>query len=222
MFLFEGLAYDVIAAAAGALLGRRRRVPHGARHGGGRRGGERPEIAFAVKPASVVLAYALGVLLTLAVVTYSAWRVSRMNIVSAIRNLPEPPPERRRKARWLAGIVAGVLGALLIASGVGAQNAITLGFGVLLVILGLVPIARALGAPDRLVYTSAGLALVVWFTLPIERWLFGDLKTDFSMFILAGLAIVVGASWAIMYNADVLLGARQPARSDASGAWHRR
>jgi putative ABC transport system permease protein len=207
MFLFEGLAYDVIAAAAGALLGVGVAYLMVRGMAAAVTTGSDLKIAFAVKPASVVLAYALGVLLTLAVVTYSAWRVSRMNIVSAIRNLPEPAPEHRRKARWLAGIVAGVLGALLIASGAGAQNAITLGFGVLLVILGLVPIARALGAPDRLVYTSAGLALVVWFTLPIERWLFGDMKTDFSMFILAGLAIVVGASWAIMYNADLLLGA---------------
>jgi putative ABC transport system permease protein len=206
LFLFEGLAYDVIAAAVGALLGVGVAFLMVRGMASAVATGSDLTIAFAVKPASVVLAYALGVLLTLAVVTYSAWRVSRMNIVSAIRNLPEPPPERR-KARWTAGIVSGVLGAMLIASGVGGQNAITLGFGVLLVILGLVPIARALGAPDRLLYTSAGLGLVLWFTLPMDRWLFGDMKTDFSMFILAGLAIVVGASWAIMYNADVLLGA---------------
>src|SRR5207302_188060 len=31
-------------------------------------------------------------------------------------------------------------------------------------------------------------------------------KTNFSIFILGGLAIVVGATWTIMYNADVLLG----------------
>ena len=37
----------------------------------------------------------------------------------------------------------------------------------------------------------------------MSRWLLGDLKTNFSMFILSGLAIVVGASWALMYNADV-------------------
>ena len=40
MFLFEGVAYDVVAAAVGRAARRRRRVRHGARHGGGRRGGE--------------------------------------------------------------------------------------------------------------------------------------------------------------------------------------
>ena len=54
-------------------------------------------------------------------------------------------------------------------------------------------------------YTAAGLILVAWFVLPMSRWLFGDMSSNFSIFVLAGLAIVVGASWAIMYNADVLL-----------------
>ena len=52
-------------------------------------------ITFAVKPASIAIAYAVGVLLTLAVVVVSARKVSRMNIVTAIRNLPEPPAQRR-------------------------------------------------------------------------------------------------------------------------------
>ena len=37
--------------------------------------------------------------------------------------------------------------------------------------------------------------------------MFGTLSVDFSIFILSGLMIVVGASWALMYNADLLLGA---------------
>src|SRR6266536_5353844 len=32
------------------------------------------------------------------------------------------------------------------------------------------------------------------------------MKVNFSIFILGGLMIVVGASWTLMYNADVLLG----------------
>jgi putative ABC transport system permease protein len=43
--------------------------------------------------------------------------------------------------------------------------------------------------------------------LPISRWLFGDLRVNFAIFLLAGLMIVIGATWTIMYNADVLLGA---------------
>ena len=68
------------------------------------------------------------------------------------------------------------------------------------------PLLRLLGVPERATHTGAGLALVAWFVLPITRWLFGDMKVNFSIFVLGGLMIVVGATWTIMYNADLLLG----------------
>jgi putative ABC transport system permease protein len=70
-----------------------------------------------------------------------------------------------------------------------------------------VPFARTAGVSDRLARTSAGLWLLLWFVLPVTRWLLGETKTDFSIFILAGLMIVIGATWVIMYNADALLSA---------------
>ena len=205
MFLFEGVAYDLLAAAVGALIGIAVAYlmvlvmasafnQEGSFH-----------ITYSVTSRTVIVAYSIGVLLTFAVVSVSAWRVSRMNIVTAIRNLPEPPAPTKQRQRWLLGAAALILGALLIASGIGASNAITLGFGVSLAILGLVPVAERLGAPVRATRTAAGLGLVAWFVLPISRWLFGDLSVDFSIFILSGLMIVVGASWTIMYNADLLL-----------------
>ena len=205
MFLFEGVAYDVLAAAIGALIGIAVAYlmvlvmasafnQEGSFH-----------ITYSVTSRSVIVAYSIGVLLTFAVVSVSAWRVSRMNIVTAIRNLPEPPAPTKQRQRWILGVATLILGALLIVSGISAKNAIVLGFGVSLAILGLVPVAERLGAPVRATRTAAGLGLVAWFVLPISRWLFGSLSVDFSIFILSGLMIVVGASWTIMYNADLLL-----------------
>jgi putative ABC transport system permease protein len=206
MFLYEGIAYDLLAAAVGSLLGVAVAYVMVRILAGALASTSGITITYSVKPVSVAIAYALGVLLTLAVVAFSAWRVSRMNIVTAIRNLPEPPERRARRSLWLLGLAGVVLGGALAAAGAGSKDAIVLGFGVLLVIAGLVPILRALGVRDRIVYTAAGLALVGWFVLPVSRWLLGDLKMNFSIFVLSGLAIVVGASWAIVYNADILLG----------------
>jgi putative ABC transport system permease protein len=206
MFVYEGLAYDLLAAATGALVGVAIAYAMVLGIASAFSATADVTVGFSVRLTSVVIAYAIGVLLTLAVVAFSAWRVSRMNIVSAIRNLAEPPSSARR-SRWLLGALGLALGALLLYAGVSSSDGIILGFGVLLVILSIVPIARSLGARDRVVYTAAGLALVAWFVLPMSRWLLGDLKTNFSMFILSGLAIVVGASWALMYNADALSGA---------------
>jgi putative ABC transport system permease protein len=206
MFLYEGVAYDLAAAAVGAAIGAA--VAYGMVLVMASAFGSLADIriSYSVKPASLVVGYAIGVLLTLVVVTVSAWRVSRMNIVTAIRDLPEPPVEKPRRRRWLLGLGGLALGALLITAGIGSKDAIVLGLGVSLMILSLLPIVRLLGVSDRISRTSAGLALVVWFVLPISRWLFGDLKVNFSIFIFGGLMIVVGATWAIMYNADLLLG----------------
>jgi putative ABC transport system permease protein len=207
MFLYEGIAYDLIAAMVGALLG----IGVAflmvlAISSAFSTQDSSATITFAAKPASVVIAYAIGVLLTLLVVAISASRVSRMNIVSAISNLPEPPMQRSRKRRLAMGIAGLAIGTLMAMSGISAKDAVGLGFGVLVIVLSLMPILRALGVPDRLAYTVAGGALILWFTLPVSRWLFGEMKVNFSIFVLGGLAIVIGASWLIVYNADLLLG----------------
>jgi putative ABC transport system permease protein len=207
MFVYEGVAYDLVAAAVGVLVGAA--VAYGMALAMASAFGGLGDfrISYAVKPASLALAYAVGVLLTFAVVTFSAWRVSRMNISTAIRNLPEPRTPEKRRRRWALPIAGIVFGGLLAAAGISGKEAIVLGLGVSFLILSLVPLLRLAGVPERAAKTGAGLALVVWFVLPISRWLFGELKVDFSIFLFGGLMIVVGATWTIMYNADVLLGA---------------
>ena len=179
-------------------------------------------ISYSVKPTSIVIAYAIGVLLTLVVVAFSAWRVSRMNIVTAIRNLPEPPAEKAHAAAGCSGDRSSFSAVRSRVSGVSSKDAIVLGLGVSLVILSLVPIAQgARRARARRATPTAGLALVLWFVLPISRWLFGDLKVNFSIFILAGLMIVVGATWTIMYNADILLRRTQRHARPHTAGWRR-
>ena len=51
-------------------------------------------LTFHAEPASVVLAFGAGVLLTIGAVALTSALVSRLNIVRAIRNLPEPPAGR--------------------------------------------------------------------------------------------------------------------------------
>lgn len=205
MFLFEGVAYDLLSAAVGALLGIAIAYLMVLVIAGSFDQTSGFHITYSVTGRTVIVAYSLGVLLTFAVVGASAWRVSRMNIVTAIRSLPEPPARKQPRQRWLLGLAGIALGLLLAVTGISNRNAVTLGFGVSLLVLGLVPVSERLGAPPRSARSLAGLALVGWFVLPVGGWLLGSLSMDFSIFILSGLMIVVGASWTIMYNADLLL-----------------
>ncbi len=102
MFVFEGTAYDLIAAAVGVALG----VATGlivALTLGRAFAGVELDIIPRVSSRSLLVSYSLGMLVTFATVLFSANRVSRLNIVSAIRDLPEPPrPPSYLRDRLLA------------------------------------------------------------------------------------------------------------------------
>jgi putative ABC transport system permease protein len=94
MFVFEGVAYDLVAAAVGALLGAGvglASVGILVRSFEGVEGIGSFRMRHHLEPRSLIVAYCLGVLLTFVTVSVSSWRVSRLNIVSAIRDLPPPP-----------------------------------------------------------------------------------------------------------------------------------
>ena len=57
---------------------------------------------FTLDPDTLVAGFAVGTLLTLAVVILAARRTARMTITAAIRDLPEPPPEVAHR-RWTGG-----------------------------------------------------------------------------------------------------------------------
>src|SRR5690606_16541905 len=105
------------------------------------------------------------------VVALSARRVSRMNIVTAIRNLPEPPARARRRRRVALPLVGLAAGAWITADSVSSRDGVAFDVGTGLVILSLVELARALGVGDRVARTVGGLVLVLWFLLPTADWL---------------------------------------------------
>jgi putative ABC transport system permease protein len=208
LYMFEGLAYDVIAAAVGALLGVA--IAFGmvfilasALDFTG------VEIKHHVEARSLIVGYGVGVLLTFVIVTVSAWRVSRLNIVAAVRNTPEPLARRSRKRRWIPGSIAIALGVMMVLSGLSAGDAAALMLGLSLVILGAMPLARAAGVSERVTYTAAGVLLVVLWLLPfdtVETLAGKELKWGFNVWIMGGIFVVLGTVWTIVFNADLLLG----------------
>jgi putative ABC transport system permease protein len=208
MYLYEGIAYDLLAAAVGAAAGVL--VAFGMVFVlASALGSQGIEIRHDVELRSVVVAYALGVLLTFVVGTLSAWRVSRLNIVSAVRNLPEPATHKRRKRRWIGGLALIAFGALLVASGISGGTALPFLVGVSAVLVGAVPLLQAAGVPERIAFTFVGVALVGFLLLPFgtyEELARTTLKMDFSVWIASGLLLVVGTAWVIVYNADLVLG----------------
>lgn len=207
MFLFEGAAYDVLAAAVGAVLGLALSVGMVRATAGALAESGLVTIRYRLTWTSLLVAFALGALLTLAVVTIAAWRVSRLNIVAAVRNLPQPPRRRRRRAGWLTAALCAGGGAALVASAYSSLSAVALLVGGSLVIVALVPVIRTLGGGERLAYSVAGCGVLVWNLLPfsVYKALVPDLEMGFSVFVLVGLLLVAGATWVVVYNLHPML-----------------
>lgn len=91
MFTFEGAAYDLTAAAVGVALGIGVGLVIAMTLGQAFAGGTGLTIQPTVTARSLVVSYGLGLLVTFATVLAAANQVSRLNIVAAIRDLPDPP-----------------------------------------------------------------------------------------------------------------------------------
>jgi len=95
MFIFEGTAYSVVSGAVGVLLGLGASsiivfMVNRIFQSGGSGAPENFTMFAHFELRSAVVAYCLGMVITLATVGISAYRVSRLNIVAAVRGLPPP------------------------------------------------------------------------------------------------------------------------------------
>jgi putative ABC transport system permease protein len=205
-FTFEGALYALAASTIGSVAGVGVGWVMVRLLGKGFAGGEGDfRIAFASSPENVVLAFCMGMVLTFAVVLISSWRVSRLNVVRAIRDLPEP--DRRGRTVW--GVIVAVFlplaGAIAFWQGLASETmAFYLG-GISLVLIGAALLARVVGLPDRVAFTASGLVLLALWLVPARITAPAGMAKGPEMFFVSGIAIVVAGVWLVIFNADGLL-----------------
>ena len=112
LFTFEGAVYSLAAAALGSLLG----IAIGlvmvrvmAAAFGAIDEFDGFEIVFSFRWQSLLLAYTLGMVVTYLVVVISAVRTSALNIVRAVRDIPEPPSEGHRLREYWSAVGSAYL-----------------------------------------------------------------------------------------------------------------
>jgi putative ABC transport system permease protein len=240
MFLFEGFAYTLVAGVAGVLLGLVvgklmigviSSIFSGLYKG--------LDLIYHVEWPTLVIALCLGIALTFVVVAVSAYRVSRLNIVAAIRDLDEGGARPRGLGRVWAflrrGPLALALGLLAAAGGLASESEILYGAGASLLVIGAGLLVRwALGAArvrqpiaDRIGFTAAALGLLVYWGRPfgrVETLLHLDGRLQLAkldggpeVFALTALMVLLGAIWAVMYNSDLLIRAGMLVTGRAGG-----
>jgi putative ABC transport system permease protein len=206
MFAFEGALYTMVASALGSVAGVGVGWVMVSLIGRSFAGGDGDlRIAFATSPQNVILASCMGMVLTFAVVLVSSWRVSRLNVVRAIRDIPEP--DKRGRTVWgvLVAVLLPLAGAIAFWQGLATETmAFYLG-GISLVLIGAALLGRVLGLPDRVAFTASGLILLALWLTPASLTAPAGMAKGPEMFFVSGIAIVVAGVWLVVFNADVLL-----------------
>jgi len=226
-FLFEGYVYDLGAALVGVVfgillgLGMVSVLAVLAKNSGFF------QLQRHVEPRSVIVAFCLGALITFATVLASCWRASRLNIVAAIRDLPDDLGQdgsigaaftrpwkdlkhaaRRARAKHLLGALAALIAApwhLFTAFRVFiSRGPVLLLAGAFFLNLGI--------STKQLFPFSLGNSLVLVGAAMLLRWLLGGLHLPDRIrnrlgYSLAGISLVV--YWLLpfdFFRSDLQLG----------------
>ena len=123
-FVIEGAVYGFLAAILGALLGILvgwAIVKLAAPIFGGF-GDFSLELSFDANVESIVLGFVLGSLISFVSVFLTSLRISRVNIIRAIRELPEPTLRRTRLRTLIIGTVVGLASLAWFAGSLGSQQ----------------------------------------------------------------------------------------------------
>jgi len=203
--VLEGAIYSVTAAVValvpGALLGLALVAVVYVRVQRGTLENRAAPVQYVITPGSVALSIAIGALIVLATLFATSIRSSRMQISSAIKNLPEPTPQRRRslwRAAFVAALGLGSLAALVVGG-----LPVRLAGGVGLVIMAAALVGGRIS--DRLRATLTGAALTVWAaaSLAAVEKAIGTLEGGVAI-VLCVVTAVFGLSLVVASNLRVL------------------
>ncbi|MCK5310078.1 MAG: ABC transporter permease, partial [Thermoplasmata archaeon] len=202
-FLFEGLAYGAVASALGTLAG----VGIGAfliyliNNIASMLAGI--EIPFHFETFSLIKAFSLGFIITFGTILLTSWKISKLNIIRAIRGIEEP--EKSRK-----GWKAPVMGIMLLLMSIVFYMEMWDEFLVKM----LTPSGMMVGIAlilwrwvgDRITISSASLGVFLYTYYSIRTY-FGDAGMgDMELpFIMSGILIVLSMVLLIMYNSRPII-----------------
>ena len=208
-FIAEGAIYSMGSALVGALIGVGLGYLIVVAVGGIFSSGVSGDFDFAphVEPTSVLVSFFFGSVITFVTVAFASWRISKLNIVRAIRDIPEPSGGQAGRGTLLWGVLVIIAGVLVLLSGWSADHLTSFGIGISLIPVGIALILRWRGVGQRWVLTGTGLVLLVWWLLPasVTDQLKDQWNEDFSIFFVSGALLVAGAVLVVVNNSPVVL-----------------
>jgi putative ABC transport system permease protein len=199
-FIIEGTIYALVASAVGAVLGIgvgwaivKLAAPIFSS------GGDFAlQLSFAAEPGSIVAGFCIGLLISLVSITFTSVRLSSINIIGAIRDLPEVRGVRGRRRTLIAGLLLAAAGASMLATGLRDERAwFPAIMGPPVIAFGLLPLLT------RLIGRRIGVLLAASVSL---LWgIFGNTITDGHFFESGEIFAFVVQGVSLTFAAVVLL-----------------
>jgi putative ABC transport system permease protein len=196
-FSLEGWMYAIGSAALGTLagLGVGRIIvtlAAGLFAGGGPAGQGALDLVFTASRSSASTGFLIGFVISLVTVVGTSIRISRLNVIRAIRDLPEPTVRKRRAITLVFGALGVLLGLVMTAGGIQNERAESVLVGPCVIAIGAVPLLTRF-LSRRLVVSVASTATLTWavFVFAILPGAFSD--AAISVFLVQGIVLVASA-----------------------------
>ena len=206
-FATEGWLYSLVAAAIGAFLGiqvgrliawRADRILTS--------GDElfSLNLTFSYNLETVLAGFVIGFAISILTIVITSVRVSRLNVIAAIRDLPTTTYRRARRRWAIVGIFLSVLGLLVTALGASSSSAAGVIVGPVLILVGVGPIL-ARRFPVRPVTAAISALVIVWGAVFIPVLGALDIDIEIAVFLLQGL-IMAGAAVTLLTSYHGVVG----------------
>jgi putative ABC transport system permease protein len=164
--------------------------------------------SFTFTPVSLFTAFTEGLFITYFTILLTSWRVSKLNIIRAVRDIPEPPRGKRTyTVLSVLGVVLAILGVFFFEASFAAKSAIEALVGPSLVIIGAgLVLSRFL--LNRYAFTLTGIALLIQWGVPsfsFNSTIIQNYNVGPETLIVGGMIMVMGAILLALFNTDVIM-----------------
>jgi putative ABC transport system permease protein len=192
-FAIEASLYAIVAAAAGAVagigIGWLVAALAGSIFGAAAQGSAPPLV---IEPVSLAIGAGTGLVISLLTIWATSLRIARLNIIRAIRDLPEPKITRVRKRTLVLGAVGTLAGAAVGFAGYFGGNALALSLGVPVAAFSAAPLLRRL-LPERSARLMVAGTVLGWGLAVYPLFPHVMAADDTMVFVAQGVVLTAGA-----------------------------
>jgi putative ABC transport system permease protein len=162
----------------------------------------RLSLRFTADPGSLVTGALIGLVISLVTVWGTSIRLARLNVIRAIRDIPEPILQRQRVRTLVLGAIGVVVGALLTMSGVNGSSWFGAMEGIPIMAISAIPLLSRL-VSRRAVVTVACAVALVWQIVAFSVMPDALQNPPIAGFLVQGVGLVGSAVALGAVNADI-------------------